>query len=56
MTAPERPELTSTARLLALTPDAIELTALGRRFVRNVFDRHPRAKAAHAMPVFSRTV
>jgi len=45
--------------LLALTPDAIELTALGRMFVRNVcmvFDRHLRRKAASERPVFSRTV
>ena len=45
--------------LLTLTPEAIELTALGRTFVRNVcmvFDRHLRRKAAQARPVFSRTV
>jgi oxygen-independent coproporphyrinogen-3 oxidase len=46
--------------LLTLTPDAIALTELGRRFVRNVcmvFDRHLRRKAADAAaPVFSRTV
>jgi oxygen-independent coproporphyrinogen-3 oxidase len=45
--------------LLTLTPDAIELTPLGRMFVRNVcmvFDRHLRQKAASERPVFSRTV
>jgi oxygen-independent coproporphyrinogen-3 oxidase len=45
--------------LLTLTPDAIELTPLGRTFVRNVcmvFDRHLRRKVAHTTPVFSRTV
>ena len=49
--------------LLTLTPDAIELTDLGRLFVRNVcmvFDRHlrrkPAADAPRATPVFSRTV
>ena len=37
----------------------IEVTALGRRFVRNVcmvFDRYLRAKATQERPVFSRTV
>lgn len=45
--------------LLEITPDAIELTDLGRTFVRNVcmvFDRHLRRQAAQARPVFSRTV
>jgi oxygen-independent coproporphyrinogen-3 oxidase len=45
--------------LLVLSPDAIELTDLGRTFVRNVcmvFDRHLRRKAAQSAPVFSRTV
>jgi oxygen-independent coproporphyrinogen-3 oxidase len=45
--------------LLTLTPDALELTPLGRMFVRNVcmvFDRHLRQKAASERPVFSRTV
>jgi oxygen-independent coproporphyrinogen-3 oxidase len=38
---------------------AIAVTPLGRLFVRNVamvFDRHLRARAASAIPVFSRTV
>ena len=45
--------------LLTLTPDAIELTPIGKMFVRNVcmvFDRHLRRKAAQTTPVFSRTV
>ena len=45
--------------LLTLTPDAIELTPIGRTFVRNVcmvFDRHLRRKVARTTPVFSRTV
>ena len=45
--------------LLTLTRDAIELTALGRMFVRNVcmvFDRHLRRRAGPERPVFSRTV
>jgi oxygen-independent coproporphyrinogen-3 oxidase len=45
--------------LLAITPEAIELTDLGRMFVRNVcmvFDRHLRGKTAEERPVFSRTV
>jgi len=45
--------------LLTVTPEAIELTRLGRMFVRNVcmvFDRHLREKAAPEKPVFSRTV
>ena len=45
--------------LLAITPEAIELTDLGRTFVRNVcmvFDRHLRRRAAEERPVFSRTV
>jgi oxygen-independent coproporphyrinogen-3 oxidase len=45
--------------LLVITPDVIELTRLGRMFVRNVcmvFDRHLRRKAAKERPVFSRTV
>jgi len=45
--------------LLTLTADAIELTPLGRMFVRNVcmvFDHHLRRKVAPTSPVFSRTV
>ena len=45
--------------LIEVTPDAIEVTPLGRLFVRNVcmvFDRHLRAKATQERPVFSRTV
>jgi oxygen-independent coproporphyrinogen-3 oxidase len=45
--------------LLVVTPDALELTALGRPFVRNVcmvFDRYLRARAAQERPIFSRTV
>jgi oxygen-independent coproporphyrinogen-3 oxidase len=46
--------------LVTVRTDAIEVTPLGRLFVRNVamvFDRHLRAKAgAGARPVFSRTV
>jgi oxygen-independent coproporphyrinogen-3 oxidase len=45
--------------LLTLTRDAIELTALGRMFVRNVcmvFDRHLRRRSGPERPVFSRTV
>ena len=45
--------------LLTISPEAIELTALGRLFVRNVcmvFDRHLRRRTAGERPVFSRTV
>ena len=45
--------------LLTLTPEAIELTSLGRMFVRNVcmvFDRHLRRRTGTERPVFSRTV
>ena len=45
--------------LIELTPETLDVTPLGRRFVRNlcmVFDRHLRARAAEEKPVFSRTV
>jgi oxygen-independent coproporphyrinogen-3 oxidase len=45
--------------LLTVTDDALELTALGRLFVRNVcmtFDRYLRARTSQEKPVFSRTV
>ena len=62
--APELAELTgpdSPVRhgLLAVTPSALEVTPLGRVFVRNIcmtFDRYLRARAAQEKPVFSRTV
>jgi oxygen-independent coproporphyrinogen-3 oxidase len=61
--APELAELTGSASpaehgLVTVTPEALEVTPLGRLFVRNVcmvFDRHLRARAAER-PVFSRTV
>ena len=56
LTAPDSP---STDGLMVVTPEALEVTPLGRRFVRNlcmVFDRHLRARAAGEKPVFSRTV
>ncbi|HEY6867149.1 MAG TPA: oxygen-independent coproporphyrinogen III oxidase [Candidatus Eisenbacteria bacterium] len=45
--------------LVAVTPAGIEVTALGRLFVRNVcmiFDRYLRARSSGEKPVFSRTV
>jgi len=62
--APELAELTGpdspvTHGLLAVTPDALEVTPVGRMFVRNIcmsFDRYLRARAAQEKPVFSRTV
>ena len=45
--------------LIEVTADAIDVTPLGRPFVRNVcmvFDRYLRAKATQERPVFSRTV
>ena len=45
--------------LIEVTSEAIEVTALGRLFVRNVcmvFDRYLREKTAQDKPVFSRTV
>jgi oxygen-independent coproporphyrinogen-3 oxidase len=62
--APELAELTgpdSPVRhgLLTVTPESLEVTRLGRMFVRNIcmtFDRYLRARAAQEKPVFSRTV
>jgi len=62
--APELAELTgpdSPVRhgLLTVTPESLEVTSLGRMFVRNIcmtFDRYLRARAAQEKPVFSRTV
>jgi oxygen-independent coproporphyrinogen-3 oxidase len=62
--APELAELTRPGSatddgLVTVTPSAIELSALGRFFVRNVcmvFDRYLRARTTGARPVFSRTV
>jgi oxygen-independent coproporphyrinogen-3 oxidase len=45
--------------LIAISPDRIDVTPLGRLFVRNVcmvFDRYLRARTAGPTPVFSRTV
>ena len=45
--------------LVEVGPDAIEVTPVGRMFVRNVcmvFDRYLRSRTAGATPVFSRTV
>ncbi|HEX4824371.1 MAG TPA: oxygen-independent coproporphyrinogen III oxidase [Candidatus Polarisedimenticolaceae bacterium] len=45
--------------LVTLEADAIDVTELGRQFVRNVcmiFDRHHRARGTGGAPVFSRTV
>jgi oxygen-independent coproporphyrinogen-3 oxidase len=45
--------------MVVVTPDAIEVTALGRLFVRNVcmvFDRYLATRTAGTRPVFSRTV
>jgi len=56
LTAPDSP---STDGLIVVTPETLEVTPLGRRFVRNlcmVFDRHLRARTAGEKPVFSRTV
>jgi oxygen-independent coproporphyrinogen-3 oxidase len=62
--APELRELTGPASpatdgLVRVTADALEVTPLGRLFIRNVcmvFDRHRRARVTTAEPVFSRTV
>jgi oxygen-independent coproporphyrinogen-3 oxidase len=60
--APELAELTGAPAadgLIEVTPETLDVTPLGRRFVRNlcmVFDRHLRARAAEEKPVFSRTV
>jgi len=56
LTGPDSPQ---THGLVTVTPEAIDVTARGRLFVRNVamiFDRYLRARAATAKPVFSRTV
>lgn len=53
------PDSPSAHGLIVVTPEALEVTPLGRRFVRNlcmVFDRHLRARASEEKPVFSRTV
>jgi oxygen-independent coproporphyrinogen-3 oxidase len=61
------PELTALAApgapqadgLVEVRPDALDVTPVGRMFVRNVcmvFDRYLRARTAGAAPVFSRTV
>lgn len=45
--------------LVEIGPSALEVTAIGRMFVRNVcmvFDRYLRARTAGPQPVFSRTV
>ncbi len=62
--APELRELTAAASpatdgLVTVSDDAVEVTPLGRLFVRNVcmvFDTYLRARTASARPVFSRTV
>jgi len=56
LTGPESP---GEDGLVALAGETIEVTELGRQFVRNicmVFDRHHRARSASGKPVFSRTV
>ncbi len=56
LTGPDSP---SGHGLVRVTPEAIQVTPLGRLFVRNiamVFDRHLRARKATEKPVFSRTV
>jgi oxygen-independent coproporphyrinogen III oxidase len=56
LTGPDSPEAHG---LVTVTPAAIDVTPLGRLFVRNVcmiFDRHLRARAVTDKPVFSRTV
>ena len=56
LTGPDSP---AAHGLIEVTRETIEVTALGRRFVRNVcmvFDRYLRAKATQERPVFSRTV
>ena len=62
--APELAELTAaespaTDGLVTVSESAIEVTPLGRLFVRNVcmvFDQYLRARTARTRPVFSRTV
>lgn len=56
LTGPGSPEADG---LVRVAPGAIEVTPLGRLFVRNVcmvFDRYLRARTAGPKPVFSRTV
>ena len=56
LTGPDSP---TAHGLVTVTPDAIDVTPLGRLFVRNVcmaFDRYLRARNAEVKPVFSRTV
>jgi oxygen-independent coproporphyrinogen-3 oxidase len=56
LTGPDSPAVHG---LIEVTHDAIEVTPLGRMFVRNVcmvFDRYLRAKGTQERPVFSRTV
>jgi oxygen-independent coproporphyrinogen-3 oxidase len=56
LTGPDSPQAHG---LVTVTPEAIDVTARGRLFVRNVcmiFDRYLRARAATDKPVFSRTV
>lgn len=56
LTGPDSP---ATHGLIVVTPEAIDVTPLGRLFVRNVcmvFDRYLRARDVQAKPVFSRTV
>jgi oxygen-independent coproporphyrinogen-3 oxidase len=56
LTGPDSP---AAHGLIEITPEAIEVTPLGRLFVRNVcmvFDRYLRTRAPQEKPVFSRTV
>ena len=56
LTAPESPQADG---LVRVGPALIEVTPLGRTFVRNicmVFDRYLRARNSGSKPVFSRTV
>ena len=56
LTGPESP---AAHALVHVTPEAIDVTPVGRLFVRNVcmaFDRYLRARTAQEKPVFSRTV
>ena len=56
LTGPDSPQAHG---LVTVTPEAIDVTARGRLFVRNVsmtFDRYLRSRAATEKPVFSRTV
>ena len=56
LTGPDSP---ASDGLVSVEPDAIDVTPLGRLFVRNVcmtFDRYLPARTRAATPVFSRTV